>query len=103
VNAVHQRDFDDLRLSVAGIVFLGAPFQGSDAAFFGKWLARLSGRDSTLLKSLEKGNISLRHLSEDFWGSYSNWDLVCFYENIEAEYRLFEAKVCLCSSRVPLT
>lgn len=101
--AALKQDFTNLLLSVAGIIFLGAPFQGSNAAFFGKWLARLSGCDSTLLKSLEKSNISLRHLSEDFWGRYSNWDLVCFYENIEAEYRLFKAKVCLCSSRVSLT
>ncbi len=70
--AVHQPDFADLRYSITGILFLGAPFQGSDAALFGKWLARLSGRDSTLLEPLEKDISSLYALSRDFWGSYSD-------------------------------
>ncbi|TVY32007.1 Protein SERAC1 [Lachnellula subtilissima] len=84
--AVLQQDFTDLRLSVAGIIFLGAPFQGSDVAGFGTWLVRLSGSDTTLLDLLKKNSQSLFDLSRDFWGSYSDWDLVCFYESIEAEY-----------------
>lgn len=96
--ATHHQDFTDLRLSVAGIIFLGAPFEGSDAAFYGKWLAQLSGRDPRLLESLEKDCPSLRALSRDFWGSYSNWDLVCFYENIKADYGPWNAHVCLFSS-----
>ena len=96
--AVHQQDFTDLRLSVAGIIFLGAPFQGSDAAFFGKWLARLRGCDSTLLELLERDSLSLCALSRDFWGSHSDWDLVCFYEKREAGYGPLKAQVCLCFS-----
>lgn len=95
--AVHQPAFANLRLSVAGIIFLGAPFQGSDAALFGKWLARLSGRDSSLLELLEKDSPSLYALSRDFWGSHSDWDLVCFYEKREADYGLLKAQVYLCS------
>lgn len=96
--AIHQGCFTDLRLSVAGIIFLGAPFQGSDAALFGKWLAQLSGRDPKMLKKLEKDNPSLYGLSRDFWGSHSDWDLVCFYEKRERDYGLLKIQVCLCSS-----
>jgi hypothetical protein len=98
VIAIHQQYFTDLRLCVAGIIFLGAPFQGSDAALFGKWLARLSGHDATLLELLEKDSPGLCALSRDFWGSHSDWDLVCFYEKREADYGLLKTKVCLCFS-----
>ncbi|TVY88425.1 Protein SERAC1, partial [Lachnellula willkommii] len=93
VIAVHQQYFTDLRHSVAGIIFLGAPFQGSDVAGFGTWLARWSGSDTTLLELLKKDSPSLFDLSRDFWGSHSDWDLVCFYENIEDEYGPIKKKV----------
>lgn len=96
--AVHQQAFTDIRLSVAGVIFLGAPFQGSNAAFFGKWLARLSRRDPGLLESSEKDSSNLQALSRDFWGSHGDWDLVCFYEDREADYGPWKAHVCLCSS-----
>ncbi|EON65753.1 hypothetical protein W97_04992 [Coniosporium apollinis CBS 100218] len=92
VIAVHQRGFTDIRLSVAGIIFLGAPFQGSDAAVYGKWLAQLARLDSTLLESLEKDSPSLHALSSDFWHSYSDWDIVCFYENRDADYGPWKAR-----------
>ncbi len=97
--AVHQRNFTDLHLSVAGVLFLGAPFQGSNAAGIGTWVARLSGLDSTLLELLKKDSPSLHALSRDFWGSHNDWDLVCFYEkrNREADYGPLKAKVCLYS------
>jgi hypothetical protein len=94
VTAVHQRDFADLRLSVAGIIFLGAPLQGSNAAIFGEWLAQLLGRDSTLLQALRKDSPGLYDLSRNFWGSYADWDSVCFYENREADYGLLKTQVC---------
>lgn len=94
IATVHQREFDDVRLSVAGIIFLGAPFQGSDAALYGKWLARLSRRDTTLLEWLEKDSPHLYTLSRDFWSSHEDWDLVCFYEKRGADYGFSKAKVC---------
>ncbi|TVY71302.1 Protein SERAC1, partial [Lachnellula suecica] len=94
VIAVHQQEFQDLRLSVAGIIFLGAPFQGSEVANFGEWLARLSLLDSSLLQVLKKGNRELYELSTDFCGSYNDWDLVCFYEKKDASFGgLLHAKV----------
>ncbi|TVY32372.1 Kinesin light chain [Lachnellula occidentalis] len=73
VIAIHREDFTDLRLSVAGIIFLGAPLQGSDL--------------------LTKDSSSLNGLSRDFWGSYKDWDLFCFYENIEAEMGPIKKKI----------
>ncbi|KAK6605159.1 phosphorylase superfamily protein [Botrytis cinerea] len=93
VIAIHQREFTNLRLSVAGIIFLGAPFQGSDAALFGTWLAKALRRDTALLELLKKDSPTLYDLSRDFWGSYSAWDLVCFYEMIDAEFGLIKTQV----------
>ncbi len=96
MNAVHQQEFSDLRLSVVGIIFLGAPFQGSDVAIFGEWLARLSSLDPTLLQALRKSSRVLYELSTDFCGSYTNWDVVCFYEKKDANFGwLVKYQVCL--------
>ena len=90
-----DQHFADIRLSIAGIVFLGAPFQGSDAAVYGKWLAQLAELDSTLFESLKKDSPSLHALSRDFWNSHSDWDIVCFYENRETSYGPWKTQVCL--------
>jgi len=94
VNAVHQRDFTDLCLSTVGIIFLGAPFQGSDVAIFGEWLARLLCLDATLLRALRKGSQELYVLSSDFYNSYADRDLVCFYEKKDTSFiRALNAQV----------
>ncbi|KAG9242023.1 hypothetical protein BJ878DRAFT_401760, partial [Calycina marina] len=85
--------FAEFYLSMTGVVFLGAPFQGSEVASIGTWLARISGLDSTILKMLEKESPSLHALCRDFWGSYSNGDHVCFYEKNEAEYGPMKKRV----------
>ncbi|KAH7092522.1 hypothetical protein FB567DRAFT_625504 [Paraphoma chrysanthemicola] len=90
--AVHGSSYTDLRLSVAGIVFLGSPFQGSDEAAYAQWLAKLvrlqeeEGHKYTLLKTLQKESRELHNLSIDFWRSYGEYDMACFYENREAAY-----------------
>lgn len=84
--AIHQSEFTDLRLSMAGIIFLGAPLQGSRTAVFGEWLARVSSLDTTLLKMLRDGSADLHALQEDFCGSYSTQDIVCFYEQHESSF-----------------
>jgi hypothetical protein len=62
---------------------------------YGKWLAQVGVLDPTLLKSLVKDCPSLHALSRDFWDSYSEWDIVCFYENKEAVYGPWKTRVCL--------
>ena len=90
--ANHSETFKDLKLSVVGIVFLGTPHQGSDAAEYGKLLARASGRDSTLLESLTRVSQVLHEIGRDFETSYNNTDLVCFYEENRS---LLGVKVCI--------
>lgn len=57
--ANHGDDFRNIRSSTAGIVFLGTPHAGSDAALYGAWLAQAVGHDKTLLESKEKQQCSL--------------------------------------------
>ncbi|KAF2499993.1 hypothetical protein BU16DRAFT_233539 [Lophium mytilinum] len=94
VIAVHQKEFADIRRFVGGIIFLGAPFQGSDAAMYAEWLAELGRLPSaTLLQSLVKNCPSLHALSRDFWGSYSECDIVCFFEYKEVVYGPWKTQV----------
>ncbi|KFZ13047.1 hypothetical protein V502_06789 [Pseudogymnoascus sp. VKM F-4520 (FW-2644)] len=98
VIAALNQDFRDIRLSVSGIIFLGAPFQGSNAAMLGKRLAQVTGGDLSLLELLQKDNPNLHSLSKDFCDSHHEWDFVCFYENTDADYALFKTRVVTASS-----
>jgi hypothetical protein len=107
VIAVHGPRYADLRLSVSGIVFLGTPFQGSKEATYAQWLAKLirlqesEGHRYTLLKTLQKDSRELHNLSVDFWRSYGDYDMTCFYENRGADYGLISPQVCWQSAHVP--
>lgn len=78
---------------MAGLIFLGAPFEGSDTAVYRRWLAEATGGDTSLLEVLQKHDMSLLHVSREFWGSYGNWDIVCFYENKETVYGPWKTRV----------
>ena len=98
--ANHSDILKGLRLSIAGIIFLGTPHQGSDAAGYGKLLARATGRDTTLLESLTRNSQVLHEVAQDFETSYSNADLVCFYEE---KHNLLGVKVRIaCTHFFPL-
>ena len=90
--ANHNEIYRDLKLSVVGIIFLGTPHQGSDAADYGKWLARATGRDTTLLESLTRNSQILHEIGRDFETSYDNGNIVCFYEENNG---LLGFKVCM--------
>ncbi len=90
--ANHNEIFKNLRLSVAGIIFLGTPHQGSDAAGYGKLLARVTGCDTTLLESLTRHSQVLHEIAQDFETSYHTADIVCFYEE---KHGLLGVKVCM--------
>ena len=72
-------------MSIAGILFLGTPHQGSSAAEYGMWLARALGKDTTLLQTLKKNSPTLLEVAQDFDASYSNVDIVCFYEQRDGQ------------------
>ena len=78
--ANHGDTFKDIRMAIAGIIFLGTPHQGSSTAEYGMWLARALGNDTTLLETLKKNSPTLHEVAKDFEAIYSNLDIVCFYE-----------------------
>ena len=94
VLADHGNTFRDIRLSTAGIIFLGTPHQGSEAAVYGVWLAQVMGHDKTLLESLRTNSPALLEIARDFEASYSNVDIVCFYEDKDASYGPWRTQVC---------
>ena len=79
---------------MAGMVFLGTPHHGSDAALYGIWLAQAVGHDKTLLESLKKESTTLYEIAQDFETSYRDADMVCFYENKKAFYGPWRTRVC---------
>lgn len=81
---------------MAGIIFLGAPFQGSDAARWGAWLAQALQYDSTMLRLLQKDNQLLFGVTRDFSDCRIEWDLVCFYETQDAKYGPLNVQVYSC-------
>ena len=84
--ADHSNNFRDIRLSTAGIIFLGTPHQESEVAVYGVWLAQAIRHDKTLFKSLKRKSPTLHAIARDFEASYSNADIVCFYEDKDALY-----------------
>ena len=79
-------------MATVGILFLGTPHQGSSAAEYGMWFARALGNDTTLLETLKKNSPTLLEVAQDFEASYSNVDIVCFYEKKDG---LMGIQVCL--------
>ncbi len=79
-------------MAIVGILFLGTPHQGSSAAEYGKWLARASRNDTTLLETLTKNSPTLLEVARDFEASYSNVDIICFYEERDGPIGI---QVCL--------
>ena len=79
-------------MAIAGILFLGTPHQGSSAAEYGMWFARALGNDTTLLGTLKKNSPTLLEVAQDFEASYSNLDIVCFYEQNDGPMGI---QVCL--------
>lgn len=92
--ADHGYDFRDIRLSTAGIIFLGTLYQGTKAAGFGVWLAQVARYDKTLLESLKRNSPALDDVARDFEAGYPNADIVCFYEDKDASYGPCRTQVC---------
>jgi hypothetical protein len=77
------------------------PFQGSDTAGPGEWMARAAkaaGRTTSnyvkLIQSLKRNDVELLHMSRDFWANYNDLDIVCYYETMDAAYGPWKTRVC---------
>jgi hypothetical protein len=92
--ADHGHEFKDIRQSTAGIIFLGAPHQGSDAVVYGVWLAEAMRHDKTLLECLKKNSPDLYDIARDFETSHGDTDVICFYESKDASYGPWRTQVC---------
>ena len=93
VLADHGITFSDIRLSTVGILFLGAPHQGSDTAVYGVWLAQAARHDATLLQSLKRNSGVLYDVARDFEASHNGTDTVCYYEKKDASYGPWRTQV----------
>lgn len=91
--ANHGDIFSDIGLATAGLIFLGTPHRGSDAASYGVWLAQAAGKHTALLEPLRKNSPDLHEIARDFEASYSNADIFYFYENKDALYEPLRAQV----------
>ena len=86
VLANNRPDYEDIKISTAGVVFLGTPHAGIDIAGYAKFLAVVKGNDPTLLKQLEPNKQELYNLSHDFAAGYKHLSITCFYEKLNQAY-----------------
>ena len=84
--ANHGPEYAGIRESTAGAIFLGVPIQGCDAARFAAWAQCALGNDQPLLKTLQSASDELLALSRDFWSSYGQLPVTCFFENQDSQY-----------------
>jgi hypothetical protein len=78
--------YEDIRLSTAGVVFLGTPHDGSDAAALGEKIAKILGNNARLLASLKSQSSELFGLSRDFDAEYQELKAICYYEKVERQF-----------------
>lgn len=84
--ADHGSDYADIKDSTAGILFLGGPMQGSEAASMASKIERVFFIESSILKTLEPGSHDLARLNRNFMAGYAKLKPVCFYETIDQVY-----------------
>ena len=98
VLASNRPNFQNIKSSTAGVVFLGTPHGGTDIAGYAAFIAKLKSNDSTLVESLKSSDESLLALSHDFAFGYKHLSIICFYETMENRYLGGHAKFQVGSS-----
>ena len=91
--ASNRPEFQNLKSSTAGIVFLGTPHGGTVLAGYASLIAELKGNDSTLVQSLKSSDENLLALLHDFAFGYRHLSIMCFYEKIQNKYLGGHAKI----------
>ena len=91
--ADHGNQYNSLRESFAGAIFLGSPLQGCDAAWLAAWAQKVAGNEQPLLRALQTGSSELLSLTRDFWSSYGTLPIVSFYEGSDSKYGPISVRV----------
>ena len=86
VLAKTRDDYEDIRVSTAGVIFLGTPHEGVTIAEYAGYLAVVKGNDPFLLKQLVPKSEQLYDLAHDFAASYKYLSITCFYEKLDNTY-----------------
>ena len=89
----HREDFQYLALSTVGIIFLGTPHRGTQAARWGEFVARIGkrlglGAETSILRDLQADSENLSDLLYDFtlWANRARLSLVCYFEQYATDY-----------------
>ena len=89
----HLEDFQYLALSTVGIIFLGTPHRGTQAAGWGRFVARTGkflglGAETSILRDLQADSENLRDLLYEFtlWANRAALRLVCYFEQYATDY-----------------
>ncbi len=86
VLAKSRDDYEDIRISTAGVIFLGTPHEGVTIAEYAGYLAVVKRNDPSLLEQLVPKSEQLYHLAHDFAASYKYLSVTCFYEKLDNTY-----------------
>jgi hypothetical protein len=89
VNTSIEKRYNTIKTATGGIIFLGTPHRGSDAATWGKLIANIGKTtihsSTTLLKTLQKNSQELHALSQDFSHMQNHFMVANFYEQKESK------------------
>ena len=94
VSAIHHHGhFQYLAQSTVGIIFLGTPHRGTQAAGWGEFVARIGkrlglGAEPSILRDLQADSENLRDLLYEFtlWANRAPLSLVCCFEQHATDY-----------------
>ena len=86
VLASNRSDYEDIRSSTTGVVFLGTPHEGTTIAQWASFIAMVKGNDSKLLEQLQPKAEMLYDLSHDFASGYQHLKPVSFYGKLGNTY-----------------
>jgi hypothetical protein len=91
-----QEDLRSIYVSTYGIIFLGTPHNGSNAAAWGGMIQRMADTvvprkifesESVLLKSLKKDNETLQQISSHFLDIYQKFKIHMAHENQKTDVK----------------
>lgn len=96
LRATHHEDYRSIYVSTYGLVFLGTPHTGSDAASWGIMLQGMSDAvmprkffesESVLLKTLRKDNEALANINNHFLDIYQRFRIHMAHENHKTDLK----------------